>query len=201
MMLEAYAKLVDLGPVLTTGEAAAALGVSVSQASHLLRALEVRRLAQRVRRGLWIVGRETVHPFALAEELTRPYPAYVSFASALSAHGAIDQVPRTIAVASLEAAKRVPTSLGTFSVHRLPPALFGGWQERDGVKLATVEKALFDHAYGAAAHGGRPRRLPELDLPPGFDRPALDAWLARIDSPRLRTLTARGLRSALSKAR
>ena len=200
MSLAAFAALSRVGPTITTGEAAAALNVSVSQASRLLRNLEARNLAQHVRYGLWVVGTGSVDPRTLIEDVTRPYPAYMSFASALNAHGMIDQVPREIYVASLDSAKRVMTELGTYSVHHLTPAVFGGWVEREGVKLARPEKALFDSAYVSAVHGGRPRRLPELELPRDFDRGELEAWLTRIESPRVRTLTARGLRYALGRA-
>jgi predicted transcriptional regulator of viral defense system len=200
MSLSAFATLDRLGPTVTTGEAAAALDISVSQASRLLRSLEATGLARHVRYGLWIVGTDPVDPRALIEEITRPHPAYVSFTSALSAHGMIDQVPREISVASLGSAKRVATELATFAVHHLPPALFGGWVERDGVKLARPEKALFDLAYVSAVHSGRPRRIPELELPGHFDRTELDRWLARIESRRIRTLTSRGLRYALGRA-
>jgi predicted transcriptional regulator of viral defense system len=200
MSLSSFATLDRLGPILTTGEAAAALNVSVSQASRLLRTLEDKGLARRVRYGLWILGSDPVDPRALIEEITRPYPAYVSFMSALSAHGMIDQVPRELSVASLDSAKRVTTHLGTYAVHHLPPALFGGWTERDGVKMARPEKALFDLAYVSAVHRGRPRRIPELELPPVFDHHELDRWLSRIESPRVRTLTSRGLRYLLSRA-
>jgi predicted transcriptional regulator of viral defense system len=142
----------------------------------------------------------TADPWTLIEEITRPYPAYLSFTSALNAHGMIDQMPREINVASLESAKRVRTELGTYAIHHLPPALFGGWAERDGVKLASTEKALFDLAYISAVHGARPRRTPELELPPGFDRAELDRWLSQIESPRVRTLTSRALRHALRRA-
>ncbi len=200
MSLSSFATLSRLGRTVTTGEVAAALNVSVSQASRLMRTLEAQDLARHVRYGLWIVGSGSVDPRAIVEEITRPYPAYVSFMSALNAHGMIDQLPREISVASLDSAKLVKTELGTFSVHHLPPGLFGGWVERDGVKLARPEKALFDLAYVSAVHGGRPRRIPELELPADFDRDELDRWLARIESPRVRTLTSRGLRYALTRA-
>ena len=200
MSLSSYSTLSRLGPTVTTGEAAAALNISVSQASRLLRTLEAQDLMRHVRYGLWIVGQDSIDPRTLVEEITRPYPAYVSFTSALNAHGMIDQVPREISVASLDSAKRVKTELGTYAIHHLPPALFDGWMERDGVKLARPEKALFDLAYVSAVHGGRPRRVPELELPGDFDRDELDRWLPRIESPRVRTLTLRGLRYAFTRA-
>ena len=94
MSLSSFAALSRLGPTVTTGEAAAALNISVSQASRLMRTLEAQELARHVRYGLWIVGPDAVDPRTLVEEITRPYPAYVSFTSALNAHGMIDQVPR-----------------------------------------------------------------------------------------------------------
>src|SRR3990172_5022138 len=113
----------------------------------------------------------------------------------------IDQAPREISVASLESAKRVKTALGTYAIHRLPPALFGGWDERDGVKLARPEKALFDLAYVSAVHGARPRRVPELELPAGFDRDSLAHWLSRVESPRPRARRRSGWERARLRRR
>ncbi len=200
MTLDAYASLARIGPLLRTGEAAAALKVSVSQASRLLATLQSRNLARRIRHGLWLIGTDPVDPRALIEEVVRPHPAYLSFASALSSHGMIDQIPREISVASLAPARRVRTEVGTYSIHHVPPALFSGWVERDGIKVARPEKALFDIAYVSAVHLGRPRRVPELDLPSTFDHQAVAGWLGQIESARLRTLTSRGLRYLLGRA-
>jgi len=200
MTLASYATLAGLGPTLTTGEAAAALRISTSAASRLLSDLATHGLARRVRHGLWVLGNDPVDPRRLAEEVTRPYPAYISFTSALNFHQLIDQLPRDISVASLDRSKRVRTAMATFVVHHLPPHLFGGWVEMDGIKLANPEKALFDLCYVSAVHGGRPPRIPELEPPKAFDRADLDRWLERVGSPRLRTLTSRGLEYALSRA-
>ncbi len=199
MTLASYATLAGLGPTLTTGEAAAALRISTSGASRLLSDLATHGLARRVRHGLWVLGNAPVDPRRLAEEVTPPYPAYISFASALNFHQLIDQLPRDISVASLDRSKQVRTTLATFVVHHLPPELFGGWQERDGIKVANPEKALFDLCYVSAAHGARLHRIPELELSEDFDRAELDRWVERIASPRLRTLTARGVKYALSR--
>jgi predicted transcriptional regulator of viral defense system len=72
----------------------------------------------KVRRGLWLVGTDPIDPRRLAEEITRPYPSYVSFLSALNAHDMIDQVPRHITIASLDSATRVRTPLATYAVSR-----------------------------------------------------------------------------------
>lgn len=197
----AYATLRRLGgPTITTGEAAAGLRTSRSSASRTLRTLSERGLARRLRYGLWAISPEPLDPRRIIADLTRPYPAYVSFDSALAAHGAIDQIPREIAVASLAKPRHVRTALGTYSIHRLPPTLFGGYEERDGIALATVEKALFDSVYVACASGQPQRRVPELDLPSTFSRKELDAWVTRIGSRRLRALVGAALERALAHA-
>jgi hypothetical protein len=198
--LGSYATLGRLGPVVATGEAAAALRMSVSSTSRLLRGLEQEGQARQVRSGLWSVGRVAPDPFLLGPELTRPHPSYVSFDSALSFHGMIDQVPRQVSIASLDRARRIATSVGTFAIHHLPPALFGGWQDTPRGRVAGPEKAIFDLSYASVAHNGRARRVPELELPEGFEVRVIDTWAARIESPRVRTLTRRAIEQALARA-
>jgi predicted transcriptional regulator of viral defense system len=198
--LAVYGTLERLGPVVTTAEAAAALRRDASSTSRLLRGLAEAGRARRIRPGLWAIGVQVPDPFALAVEVTRPHPAYVSFLSALNYHAMIDQLPREVWLASLDRSRRIETSIATFSVHHLPPSLFGGWSESRRGPIATPEKALFDLAYIGAAHRGRPRRVPEMELPAGFDRSRIDVWLDRIETPRLATLAHRGVDDLLSRA-
>lgn len=196
-----YARLREVRtPTVTTREAAAALRVSTSSASRALRTLEQRGLARRIRHGLWTIADRTADPRLLASEITRPHPAYVSFASALAAHTVIDQIPREIALASTGRAKRVRTSLGTFVVHRVPPRLFGGYDLEGGVAIATPEKALFDFVYVSQASGRTRQRLPELDLPRSFSRREVQGWIKRISSPRLRELVTNEVNRTLKHA-
>ena len=91
--IAAFAKLRAIGyPYLTTREAAAELRASASSASRTLRTLSAHGLTERVRHGLWRFADQSPDARLVAAELTRPYPAYISFASALAAHGAIDQI-------------------------------------------------------------------------------------------------------------
>ena len=186
MSARAYAELRRLGPTITTAEAAAALGASTSSASRTLRGLERRGLVTGVRRGLWSLATTVRDARALAGDLTRPYPSYVSFESALFAHGVIDQVPRTITLASLGRPRIARTAIATFVIHRLPPELFGGFIGEGDIRVASVEKALFDFHYVTEASGRPTRRLPEIELPPRFSRRELTRWVGRISDPRLR---------------
>ena len=153
-----------------------------------------------MRSGVWSVGPDSPDPFMIAPELTRPHLAYVSFDSALNYHGMIDQIPREVSVASLDRARRITTNIGTFAIHHLPPELFGGWQETRRGSVARPEKAIFDICYASAAHRGRTRRIPELELPAGFDIHVIEEWATRIESPRVRTLARRAIEYAMSRA-
>lgn len=196
----AYADLVRLDrAVVTTREAAARWRIEQRAAGQRLNAMADAGLVRRLRRGLWALDPE-IDPFVVPPFLTAPHPAYISFWSALHRHGLIEQIPRRISVASLDRSRRIDTSVGTFQVHHIAPELFTGYEEiGTGVYLASTEKALFDTVYvrNAAAGGVH---LPELTLPPGFDREALRGWTRLIGSERLRTLVAQSLTAALDAA-
>lgn len=198
--LAAYGRLEALGDVVTTAEAAAALRVSPSAASRILRALEAEGRAMHLRSGLWHVGRGRPLPTAIVRDICRPHPAYVSFLSALNIAGAIDQRPRTISVASLDRARTIETAVGTYAIHHLPPALFGGWEETRNGPVAAPTKAIFDLCYVSAGHRGRPRRLPELDVPGLHSLEQFEPWLSRIENARVRTVTEAGLRTAIERS-
>ncbi len=197
---DAYAELLRMdSPVVTTREAAARWHSAQRAAGQRLRALEEAGLVRRLRRGLWALDLD-LPPFAIVPYLTAPFPAYVSFWSALSHHGLIEQIPRQISVASLDRTQRVDTAVGVYDVHRVAPDLFDGYRGTlETGYLATPEKALFDTVYVRAAKGGK-AFFTELLLPGDFDHARLDEWTGRIGSPRLRTLVTRRLREVLRQA-
>lgn len=185
--------------VFTTREAAALWQAQGRTASRRLRALEVAGFVRRLRQGLWALDPQ-IDPFAVAPFLTAPFPAYVSFVSALSHHEMIEQIPKEITVATLNRPQKVETSIGTFSIHRLGPELFGGFEGSvENGYIARPEKALFDSVYTRAA-AGRQAFFPELTLPVGFDDAALQDWVDRIPGKRLKTLVPRYLDEALTHA-
>jgi predicted transcriptional regulator of viral defense system len=198
--VDAYGDLLRLGrPIVTTREAAALWRTEQGTAGRRLRAMEGAGLARRLRQGLWALDPD-IEPFVVAPFLSAPFPAYVSFWSALHRHGVIEQIPRQISVASLDRARRIETSLGTYAIHHLAPELFGGFQGSEEVGyVATPEKALFDIAYVRAAAGGV-AFFPELSLPSGFDAARMEDWIAQIQSRRLRTLVSRNLGEAQRRA-
>jgi len=196
-----YGQLMRLGrSAITTGEAAAVWRTSGRTAGRRLGAMEEGGLVRRLRRGLWALDPE-IPPFAVAPFLTAPFPAYVSLWSAFASHQMIEQIPRQVSAASLDRARSISTTVGTYEIHHLAPPLFGGFDgsEASGY-LATPEKALFDAVYVRAASGTR-AFFPELSLPAGFEDGELEKWTERIESARLRTLVRRRLDEALGAAR
>ena len=187
-------------PMIRTGEAAAVLGISVSSASHLLASLQGAGSVLRISPGRWSMAPKP-SPYIVASWLTDPYPSYVSLYTALSRRGVITQIPRTIYVVSLANTKTLRTPVGTYSVHRLPPELFGGYEERNGERMATAEKAVFDTLYLARARGKRFSHLTEVDLPAGFRDDMLSDWATKIEDPRVRSFVQARIADFLEQAR
>lgn len=154
----------------------------------------------RVAPGRWSVVAQP-SPYLVASWLTDPYPSYVSLYTALSRRGLITQIPRTIYVVSLADTKTVKTPLGTYSVHRLPPELFGGYEDRNGERLAWPEKAVFDTLYLARARGRRFSHLTEIELPAGFRPAVLRDWAVKIVDSRVRSFVDAQITDFLARAR
>ena len=199
---EAYASLRGLGrPALFTRDAAHRLRISIPAANGLMARLVSAGLASRIRHGLWTLDKN-VDALALPEFLTTPYPAYVSLHSALWFRGLCQQIPTVVYVVSLGRPRRIPTGVATFSIHRLPAGLFGGYEflESSHVKLATAEKALFDMAYLANAKSRLFAHLAEIELPASFDDTLARSWIGRIADTNRRAWVAARLDAMLRSA-
>jgi len=185
----------------TTSDVAAVIGMSVPAASHALRRFADVGLITPVRKGLWAL-QERTDPMVVADHVTAPYPSYVSLQTALYQHGMIDQIPEITYLVSLARSSRIDTGVGTYSVHHVQPELFGGFtiDPQSGIKMATPEKALVDFLYLSPTRTRLFAALPELTLPPGFRMREARAWLSRIGSRRLCTITTGRLNAILGAA-
>lgn len=178
---EALQAIQKLGvPSFETRDVGALLRVSPANASVILSRLANRGFVRRLARGRWLVG-ASPNREQLAEQLAAPSPAYVSFQSALFRHGIIEQVPEVLYAVTLGRARRMRTPLGVVSLHRMPPALFGGFKvTSDGTKVATAEKALFDFLYLGPTRSRFFTSLPEIELPKAFRWSEVAGWARRI---------------------
>lgn len=199
---EALSRLRRLGKtVVTTADVALRLGQTRSAASWTLARLATVGLVRRLRHGLWSLELE-IDPLVLPEHLTAPFPAYVSFQSALRIHGMISQIPHVIYVASLAPTRKITTSVGTYSIHRLAPSVFGGFDTIEkGVRLARPEKALLDTLYLVPARSRLFAHLPEVELPASFSEQEARRWLAKVPLGLRRSMMERRLGAILGSDR
>ncbi|MFZ2655824.1 MAG: hypothetical protein WAX69_12915 [Victivallales bacterium] len=153
---------------LATSDAMALLEIRKDHASHILSRLEEAGHLVKLKRGLWCFPEKTV-PYVAAGLTTSPFPSYISLQSALYHHGMISQIPGTTYCVSVARTHMYRTALGDISVHHISEDFFFGYYEdSNGAKIASPEKALLDFFYLSPAKTGLFRTLPELEIPGNF---------------------------------
>ena len=159
-------------PVFTTFEVSALSGKSLSVVTQSLNHLAKIGLVLKVYRGVWAeAGNESLSPYAVIPYLFSRQRAYVSFLSALHLHGIIEQIPQTITLASTVHTKTIHTRLGVFSVHRISPKFFKGfdwYKGQNSFLIACPEKALVDSLYLSAHKKKQFGYFPELHFSKSF---------------------------------
>jgi predicted transcriptional regulator of viral defense system len=185
-------------PVFTTHEAAMLSGSSLSNASKMLRTLEGKGLVLKVTHGIWAeAGNKKLSPYSVIPLLLPKNRAYVSFISALNLHGIIEQIPKEITLASIVHTKKISTKLGIFSIHRISPSLFDGfdWYRGEGSFLiAEPEKALFDSIYLSTRKKKQFGYFPELYFPKSFSFKKAAGWIDKIPEKRIRSSVGKKLK-------
>ncbi len=197
--IEALSQIDKLGTLgFETRDISALLRVSPANASMLLKRLAISGFVYRVARGRWVRANQENRE-RLVEQLAAPYPACISLQSALFLHGLIEQVPAVIYAVTPGRARRFDTPLGSVSLHRIPPELFGGFKiSNDGTKIATAEKALFDLLYLSPTRSRLFASLPELEVPKAFRWSEVRRWIEKIAAKNRRSFVER--KAAVLKA-
>lgn len=200
-LIDAQVQLLKLNlPVIQTSDAAICLNVTRQNASQILLRLAKTGVVTRIDRGLWaIIGK--VEPLQLPEYLTAPFPAYISLQTALYYHGLISQIPQNIYAVSISRTRKIDTSLGTISIHRIEPEFFGGFEVvgAANIKMACQEKALLDILYLSTARSLLFKRLPEIEIPKNFNTRKCITMINKISSQRLKTIVTNSLEKILAR--
>lgn len=190
-------------PIFTTNELTATSGKSSSATTQALNFLRDQGLIFKVHRGVWAdAGNEHLSPYAAIPFLFPRHRAYVSFISALHLYGIIEQIPQEITLASTAHTKTIHTDLGTFSIHRLAPSFFDGfdWYKGAGSFLiAEQEKALIDCLYLSAYKKKQFKYFPELRFPESFSIERTKNWIKRIPNLKIRIYAQKSLDVLLSE--
>lgn len=202
-LLDALGYLQSLQPgVFQTSDAAACLGTSNATASKILGRLAGKKRVVRLLRGRWALP-DQVDRLSIPENLTAPWPSYVSLQSALFYHGLISQIPEVIYAASLSRPRVITNPLGTYSIHQLKPDFFFGYETlgKAGIKMATPEKALLDFIYLSPARSDLFRKLPEVELPPKFKVSVARKMIHKIKSRQRRSLVEKRFEELIQRLR
>lgn len=102
-------------------------------------------ILRRLKRGVY----EVVFSEAKIEEVANQlyWPSYLSFESALSRYGIMDQIPYTLTFATPKKSKKI--ALGGIEVEykQVKKDLFFGYRKENKILIAEPEKALLDQIY------------------------------------------------------
>jgi predicted transcriptional regulator of viral defense system len=184
-------------PVFTTHELCISSQKSSSTVTQALNVLEKEGIIFKIYRGIWAErGHEKLSPYAVIPHLFPRQRAYVSFISALHLCGVIEQIPQVITLASLVHTKTVHTTIGTFSIHRIHPRFFDGfnWYKKEGTFLiAEPEKALVDSLYLSTRRKKQFGHFPELHFSRAFSFKKTKEWVKRIPEYKIRTCVQKRL--------
>jgi predicted transcriptional regulator of viral defense system len=188
-------------PVFTTFEISVLSGKSLSVVTQSLNYLAKNGLILKVYRGVWAdTGNASLSPYAAIPYLFNRRRAYVSFLSALHLHGIIEQIPQVITLASTAHTRTVRTKLGVFSLHKLSPKLFRGfdWYRGGSVFLiAQPEKALVDSLYLSACKKKQFGYFPELHFANSFSFKKAKEFAVSIQNSKVRLYVLKKLEALI----
>lgn len=181
--------------IFQTKDMAQWLDASPAATSRALGQLQRRGLLTRVTRSWWADSRSSrFSPHRLVPLLTGGdadnVTGYVTVVSAMAMHGMISQIPAAIHVAVRKQRRALRTPVGNFVFHQIAPSLFDGFEPGDShgwFQVATPTKAVFDALYLSVRRKRQWRHLPEVDLPRSVTDVAMQRWIARLPTERLRT--------------
>lgn len=164
-LIEALNKIKKLNiSAFHTNDIAISLGITITNASKILKRLSIFEYVIHLKKGLWAMPE--IDPLIIANYLLAPLPAYISFYSALYYKNLIDQIPSIIYVATLHKTIKFITPIATIFAHQINPNFFFGfsYDEKTKIKMATSEKALIDTLYLSKSKSKLFKFLPEIDM-------------------------------------
>jgi predicted transcriptional regulator of viral defense system len=132
--------LSEMKPVFRAREFISALGGKAAYAYVALHRLKRAKRIEGIRNGWWAKAGATPEEIASAVS----YPCYLSFHSALHAHGLTTQIPRFVQLAVCRKARKYGFEGGEAREYRIKKEEFGGFEVKEGIPIASPEKAFAD---------------------------------------------------------
>ncbi len=126
-----------------------------------LRRWEARGVIERVTQGIYIPMGGNVSLENIAAQLY--IPNYLSFESALAGYGILNLIPYTFTFATTRKTKNYTLQNKEIEFRQISPKLFFGFVMKNGIYIASPEKALLDEVY-FAVRGKATLDLDELNI-------------------------------------
>ena len=116
---------------------------------------------ERVAQGIYLPMGSVISMENVAVQLY--IPNYLSFESALAKYGILNLIPYTLTFATTRKTRRYILQKQEVEFRQIAPELFFGFEIRNGIYIATPEKAFLDQVY-FVARGKATLDLDELDI-------------------------------------
>jgi len=184
--------------VFTTSELSTISGKSSSTVTQALNFLQEQGVVLRIYRGIWAeVTDKPISPYMVIPFLFPKHRTYVSFISALHIYDIIEQIPQVITLASTIHTKTIITKIGTFSIHRITPSFFAGfdwYKKKSNFLIAEPEKALIDCLYLSGCKKKQFGYFPELHFPKTFSFKKAKMWAEKIPNNKIKIYAQKRLK-------
>jgi predicted transcriptional regulator of viral defense system len=132
-------------------------------------------LMERVGQGIYIPAGVDISLGTVAAQLY--IPNYLSFESALARYGILNLVPYTLTFATQRKTKNFTLRKQGVEFRQISPKLFFGYEIKNGINIATPEKAFLDQLY-LQSRGKTSLDSDELNLK-GLSRPSIRKFAER----------------------
>jgi predicted transcriptional regulator of viral defense system len=126
-----------------------------------LKRWEVGGIIERVAQGIYVPMGSNISLENVAAQLY--LPNYLSFESALVKYGILNLIPYTLTFATTRKTKKYTLQKQAVEFRQISSELFFGYEMRNGIYIASPEKAFMDQVY-FATRGKTTLDLDELDI-------------------------------------
>jgi len=126
-----------------------------------LKRWETGEIIERVSQGIYIPMGGNVSLENVAAQLY--IPNYLSFESALTKYGILNLIPYTLTFATTRKSKKYTLQKQKIEFRQISPELFFGFEMKNGIYIASPEKAFLDQVY-FTARGKATLDFDEVDI-------------------------------------
>ena len=148
-------------PFYTIADLEKITGLSRNSLYVALKRWETGEIIERVSQGIYIPMGGNVSLENVAAQLY--IPNYLSFESALTKYGILNLIPYTLTFATTRKTKKYTLQKQKIEFRQISPELFFGFEMKNGIYIASPEKAFLDEVY-FIARGKATLDFDEIDI-------------------------------------